>query len=100
MKKNIAVELKGNEPDIFLITEVEEEDLKNMEKLEVRFVEAKTEKPTDKKGWGFLFPAVGFVWASLPTTATVIGVGAIGVVGGAASIAGGRLINKIWPDKK
>lgn len=96
--KSVVVELKGNEPDIYLITEVEEEDLENFKKLGVNFVEA--DQPSDKKGFAFVIPAVGAIWASLPSTATVVGAGVIGVVGGAASIVGGKIIRKIWPEKE
>lgn len=91
--KKIVVELKGNEPDVFLMTEVEDEDIENLEKLGVKFVDVES---SGKKGWAFVIPAAGFVWASLPAASTIVGAGVIGVIGGAASIVGGKIINKIW----
>lgn len=100
MKKTVVVEIKGNQPDLFLATDVDEEDVKVLTEFGVKVAEVEVEEDTNKKKTGLIIPVVGAIWASLPSTATVIGAGVIGVVGGAASIVGGRIIHKIWPDKK
>lgn len=90
-KKVVVVELK---PEVFLAVDLEEEDIEELKDLDVNVIEPPVEKDIDtiKKGFAFLIPVI----AVLPSTAVIIGTATLGIVGGAASVVGGKIINKIW----
>lgn len=99
MKKTVAISVEGNEPNLFLAVELEEEDIKELSARGVKLFEAEDEEKVEadfsKKSFAFLVP----VFSMLPATATIVGAATLGIVGGAATVVGGRVVNWVWPNK-
>ena len=101
---NVAVEVK---PELFVAADLTREEVQNLVKNDVTVYEigevfrpkrleegeVASEEVENDKGMFLLIPG-------LPSAAVLIGAAAIGIVGGAASTVGGKLVQDWWPHKK